>query len=347
MGIDWQDALMNAVAVLIITCPCALALAVPVVQVIASGRLMRQGVLLKSATALERLAVVDWVVLDKTGTVTIGKPVLIEDGNWSQDDLVLAAGIASASKHPLAKALVAACPGAKLIEGVTEVAGSGLIAGEYNLGSRSHVGVSSDIGQDSPGLELWLARSGKDPIQFRFDDRLRSDAVQAIAKLKAYKIPVELLSGDREQTVAQVARLAGVETWRSATNPAMKVERLRELAAQGKRVMMVGDGLNDAPALAAAYVSISPSTAVDVTRTAADVVFQGERLDPVVEALTVARQSRVLVLQNFLLAIGYNLFTVPLAIAGKVTPLIAAIAMSSSSLVVIANALRLTRRRKS
>ncbi len=347
MGIDWQDALMNAVSVLIITCPCALALAVPVVQVIASGRLMRQGILLKSATALERLAVVDWVALDKTGTVTVGKPVLVEEDGWRQQDLILAAGMAASSRHPLAKALVVACPNAKAVDGVSEIAGAGLVVGGFRLGSRAHVGVSSAPGTDTPGLELWLSKPAAAPIRFRFNDPLRSDAASIIAKLKQLKIPVELLSGDREQTVAEVAGLTGIIHWRAQTPPARKVERLQELAGQGKRVMMVGDGLNDAPALAAAYVSISPSTAVDVTRTAADVVFQGERLEPVLEALLVAKQSRTLVLQNFFLAIGYNLFTVPLAIAGMVTPLIAAIAMSSSSLVVIANALRLTRRRKS
>jgi len=345
MGIAWQDALLNAVAVLIITCPCALALAVPVVQVIASGRLMRQGILLKSATALERLALVDWVALDKTGTVTVGRPTLVEDDSWTRQDLLLAAGMAVSSRHPLAKALAAACPGAKVLDGVAEIAGSGLVAGDVRLGSRAHVGLPTDQGGTSAGLELWLARPNAKPVRFRFEDRLRPDANEVVDSFKRRKIPVEMVSGDRMETVADVARQVGIEQWLAGTKPAQKVKRLQELAAQGKRVMMVGDGLNDAPALAAAYVSISPSTAVDVTRTAADVVFQGERLGPVLEALAVARKSRMLVIQNFFLAIGYNLFTVPLAVAGMITPLIAAVAMSSSSLLVIANALRLSRRR--
>ena len=147
--------------------------------------------------------------------------------------------------------------------------------------------------------------------------------------------------------MAGVAGDVGLKSWRALVTPGQKVQRLLDLAQQGKRVLMVGDGLNDAPALAAAHVSLSPSTAVDVTRTAADVVFQGDRLAPVLETLAVARRSRVLVVQNFVLAIGYNLVTVPLAVAGLVTPLIAAVAMSTSSLVVLANALRLTRGRKS
>lgn len=346
LGIDWQDALMNAVAVLIITCPCALALAVPVVQVIASGRLLRQGILLKSATALERLAVVDWVVMDKTGTITVGKPILQPDPSWTEDDLKLAASLALSSRHPLAKALVDACPFTTSIGEVQEIAGAGLVANGIRLGSRAHVGVPATVGQEEPGLELWLAQPHHPPKRFQFNDHLRPDAVDVIRQFQKMGVPVELLSGDRAETVAHVAQLVGIEHWLAAAKPADKVSRLQELTDQGKRVLMVGDGLNDAPALAAATVSMSPSTAVDVTRIAADVVFQGERLWPVAEVLTVANLSRRLVLQNFALAIGYNLLTVPLAIAGKVTPLIAAIAMSTSSLVVIVNALRLTRKRK-
>ena len=346
MGEIWQEALMKGVSVLIITCPCALGLAVPVVQVIASGRLLRQGILLKSATALERMASVDWVVLDKTGTITQGKPVLVTDGGWDDNDLTVAASLAISSRHPLAKALVAACPNAVSIGDVDEIAGAGLCAQGIRLGSRAHVGVAHDDGDAAPGLELWLSRPGDHPKRFRFEDHLRSDAALVIRHLTKMGIPVELLSGDREETVAHVAQQVGIPVWTAGAKPAAKVERLQALAAQGKRVMMVGDGLNDAPALAAAHVSVSPSSAVDVTRVAADAIFQGERLTPVTEVIIVGKQSRRLVIQNFVLAIGYNLFTVPLAVAGLVTPLIAAAAMSTSSLVVIANALRLTRRRK-
>ncbi|RAU24027.1 heavy metal translocating P-type ATPase [Paramagnetospirillum kuznetsovii] len=340
----WQVALLYAVAVLIITCPCALALAVPVVQVIASGRLLRQGILVKSATALERFADADHVVFDKTGTLTLGKPTLAE-GEWTAADLAEAASLALASKHPLARALAAAAPAARLADGVTEVPGQGLeiVSGGIRLGSRAFVGIEDD--QTALGPELWLAQPGRPPLRFAFSDAPRPDAAQVVAELTRMGLTVELLSGDRPATASAVAAQLGIAEWRAGCAPAAKCARLAELAAQGRKVLMIGDGLNDAPALAAAHVSMSPSSAVDVSQTAADVVFQGGRLAPVVECLAVARKSRTLVKQNFMLALGYNIFTVPLAVAGLVTPLIAAIAMSTSSLVVIGNALRLSRRR--
>jgi Cu2+-exporting ATPase len=306
---------------------------------------MRQGVLVKSATALERFADADTVVFDKTGTLTLGKPVLAEDGGWSRDDLMVAAGLSPASRHPLARAVTNACPAATVADGVVEVPGLGLEVPSrgIRLGSRKFVGVPDDSSGDGP--ELWLSRPGCAPVRFSFTDALRSDAVAVVAELRRMGIAVELLSGDRPAAAAKVAEALGLPEWRAGCAPADKCARLAELAAQGRKVLMIGDGLNDAPALASAYVSMSPSTAVDVSQTAADVVFQGARLAPVTETLEVARLSRVLVKQNFVLALGYNLFTVPLAIAGMVTPLIAAIAMSTSSLVVIGNALRLSRRR--
>ncbi|MGE5516612.1 MAG: heavy metal translocating P-type ATPase metal-binding domain-containing protein [Bacteroidota bacterium] len=344
VGVPWQQALLNAVAVLIITCPCALALAVPVVQVIASGRLLRQGILLKSATALERFADVDTVVFDKTGTLTEGKPELIRDNAaWTPAQLAQAAALAAASRHPLARALAAAAPGTAIADGVREEPGRGMIAGETRLGSRAWIGISDDGAAEGP--ELWLDAPGVAPVRFAFADAPRADAAAVVAELKRRGLAVELLSGDRSATVRTLAARVGIDTWHAAQTPADKVARLEALKAEGRRVLMVGDGLNDAPALAAAHVSASPSTAVDVSQTAADVVFQGHRLTPVAETLRVAVGSRALVRQNFVLALGYNVFTVPLAVAGYVTPLIAAIAMSTSSLVVIGNALRLSRGR--
>ena len=354
MGAPWQAALLNAVAVLIITCPCALALAVPVVQVIGSGRLLRQGILIKSATALERLAEVDTVVFDKTGTLTAGHPRLVE-GGWTPADLQLAASLALASRHPLARALAAACPSARVADGVREEPGRGLVAGAVRLGSRAHIAGISGIAlpvsspslsrETGEGPELWLAAPGRAAVRFAFTDEARSDAGAVVARLHRDGLRVELLSGDRRPVVQEIAAALGIERWQGECAPAAKVARLGALAAAGARVLMVGDGLNDAPALAAAGVSMSPSTAVDVSQTAADVVFQGDRLAPVAETLDVARRSRRLVRQNFALAIGYNAVTVPLAVIGHVTPLIAAIAMSTSSLIVIGNALRLSGRR--
>lgn len=346
-SLPWQETLLIAVSVLIVTCPCALALAVPVVQVIASGRLLRRGILLKSATALERLTAVDTVVFDKTGTLTRGQPELVRGAEepWTEDDLRLAAGMAAASRHPLARAIARAVA-APVVAGVEEVPGKGVRCrrpeGEVLLGSAAFCGAPADAPAHA-GPEMWMARPGRAPVRFRFVDAPRSDAAAVVAELKRRGLAVELLSGDRAPAVAAVAAELGLESWRAECTPADKTERLHELRAQGHRVAMVGDGLNDAPALAAAEVSLSPSTAVDVSQTAADVVFQGEKLAPVVEVLDVARKGDRLVRQNFILAFAYNSVTIPLAIAGHVTPLIAAVAMSTSSVAVITNALRLSR----
>ncbi|PKU26233.1 heavy metal translocating P-type ATPase metal-binding domain-containing protein [Telmatospirillum siberiense] len=339
----WQQALLYAVSVLIITCPCALALAVPVVQVVASGRLLRQGILVKSATAQERLAAVDRIVFDKTGTLTAGRPELLP-GTWAPEDLRLAASIAAASKHPVARALVRALPGAAAAEGVEEIPGRGLTLGDIRLGSRRWLGLPDD-GGEALGPELFLARPDAPPVRFAFADPPRDDAGEVIALLKRRGYHIELLSGDRPASVGAVAHALGIEDWRGGCTPQDKCVRLEEMAAAGHKVLMIGDGLNDAPALALAHVSMSPSSAVDISQTAADVVFQGHRLAPVAEALAVSRKAGTLVMQNFVLALGYNLFTIPLAVAGMVTPLIAAISMSTSSVIVITNALRLSRGR--
>ncbi|SDG73551.1 heavy metal translocating P-type ATPase [Roseospirillum parvum] len=350
-GLGWQPALLNGIAVLIVTCPCALGLAVPAVQVMASGRLLKGGVLLKSATALERLATVDTVVLDKTGTLTLGRPTLREDG-VDPGVVARAAALAAASRHPLARALAAARPQVAPAPEVREVPGAGLVAGqgaggpggERRLGSRAHVGVAD--ARPAEGPELWFAEPGWPAVRFTFTDPLRPDAPAVIAGLKARGLAVEMLSGDRPETVARIAAEAGIEVFQGGLTPAGKTARLAELAARGHRVLMVGDGLNDAPALAAAHVSLSPTSAADLSQTAADAVFQGRRLAPVLEALAVARRADRLVRQNIGLSFTYNALTVPLAVAGLVTPLVAALAMSASSVVVILNALRLGRTRR-
>ena len=348
MGVGWQAALMNAVAVLVITCPCALALAVPVVQVIASGRLMRRGILVKSATALERIATVDTIVFDKTGTLTEGR-LELAGGDYDADDLARAASLAAASTHPLARALVHAASGEggkiALADGVREQPGQGLgldgEAGETRLGNRRWCGVDRE--DDATEPELWLRRPGRAPVRFAFRDRPRADAAEVIAFLRRAGFRVELVSGDRAPAVAAAAEALGIETWRAEQTPAGKCARLDALAASGHRVLMVGDGLNDAPALAAAQASMSPASAADVSQTAADIVFQGERLGPLLDALAVAHRADRLVRQNFGLAFAYNAITVPLAVFGMVTPLVAAVSMSASSLIVTLNALRLNR----
>ena len=352
----WQQALLAAVAVLIITCPCALGLAVPIVQVVASGRLLRRGILLKSATALERLAEIDTIVFDKTGTLTLGNLELRRDaGPVDPDALREAASLAAVSRHPLSSALRRACPDAPAAADVEECPGEGLRrraapdgCGEIRLGSRRFCGVAdADENAVGGGPELWLARPGRRPVRFVFADALRPDAAETVAALRAQGKRVLLLSGDRRAVVEAAAAAAGIDEWQAEVPPAGKAARLASLAAEGARVMMVGDGINDAPSLAAAHVSMSPSTAAAVSQTAADVVFQGRSLSAVTGTLSIARLASRLVVQNIGLAIGYNAFAVPLAMAGYVTPLVAAAAMSSSSLLVVGNALRLHWRTRS
>jgi len=335
-GAAWQAALMNAVAVLIITCPCALALAVPAVQVVASGRLLRAGVLLKSGTALERLARVDTVVFDKTGTLTLGRLSLASEG-IDPDALRVAAGIASASRHPLARTMAHACSDAVPALGVVEIPGAGLQQGAIRLGSRAFCGVPED---GSAGPELWLARPGRAHVRFPFADAVRTDAAATAAALRGMGLAVQMLSGDRPATAQAVAKACGIAEVHAGVDPAGKLAHIARLRAAGRNVLMVGDGLNDAPALAAADVSLSPTSASEISQNAADAVFHGERLAPVALALGVARRARVLVVQNLGFALLYNALAVPLAVAGLITPLVAAAAMSSSSLVVVLNALR-------
>ncbi|MEP5697206.1 MAG: heavy metal translocating P-type ATPase [Sneathiella sp.] len=344
-GHDWQLSLIQAVAVLIITCPCALGLAVPVVQVVASGRLLQKGILVKAADGLERLAKADTVLFDKTGTLTEGRLDLINRYDIDPDDLKLAAEMATASRHPLAQAVVRAAGIKSGLEGVSEHPGDGLSVntgdGEVRLGNRAWCQVDQRITTAPEGPEMWLVRPGRNPVQFLFQDRLRAGAAETITALQKLGLHVELLSGDQQSVVAKMAAEAGIEQWHAGVKPEGKVTRLTALKEEGRTVLMVGDGLNDAPALATAHVSMSPATASDVSQTAADFVFQGRDLGAVLEAVKVSRLSHRLVIQNFGLAFLYNAIAVPLAVLGFVTPLFAAVAMSASSLVVVFNSLRL------
>jgi Cu2+-exporting ATPase len=347
-GAGWEQALTTAIAVLIITCPCALALAVPVVQVAATTRLFARGIIVKAADGLERLAEADTIVFDKTGTLTLGEPRLIRSDRIDKDALKRAAAIAATSRHPYSRALVRAIreSGFTVVPapGVREIPGSGLVAetaeGEERLGSGSFAGEATRT--RCPGTaDVWYARPGHTPVGFQFEDQLRPGAREVVSRLGEVGYDVELLSGDRSSIVSTVADAAGIKDWRGEVRPDGKIARLDALKARGRRVLMIGDGLNDAPALAAGHASLSPSTAADISQTTADAIFQGERLEPVLETLAVARAARAMALQNFAIALLYNLISVPLAMAGQVTPLIAALAMSGSSIAVTANALRL------
>ena len=337
-GATTGQALLIAAAVLIVTCPCAVALAVPAVQVIAASRLFRAGILLKSPTALERLAEVDRVVFDKTGTLSEPALALEPVAEADRPALQAAAAMAVTSRHPLARALVVAAGPVAAADGVTEHPGQGLSCGAARLGSAGFCGVPG--GQ---GSELWFARPGHAPLRFGFVERPREDAVVVVAALARLGLAPSVMSGDRPGAVERLARAVGVAQWEAGLSPPGKLERIEALAASGHRVLMVGDGLNDGPALAAAFVSASPASAADISQTVADLVFQGEHLAPVTRALSMARRARRAMRQNLALALGYNAVMVPLAAAGWVTPWLAAAAMSASSLLVMGNSARLWR----
>ncbi len=348
LGFGWEPALTAAIAVLIITCPCALALAVPAVQVAASGRLFSKGMLVKAPDGLERLSGIDTVIFDKTGTLTRGQPELVNADAVGEATLADAAGLAAASRHPYAQALVRAArrTGLEVVRhpGVTETGGAGLSLrredGETRLGSAEWVGVPSEEAQGIPA-SLWYRRAGEAPVPFVFEDVLREDAAETVAHLRRAGLAVELLSGDREEEVRKVARAAGIDEARGRCTPQDKIARLDALKASGRRVLMVGDGLNDAPALAAGWASAAPSSAADISQMASDTVFQGGKLAPLIELLKVARRAQRMAFENFAIAGAYNVVFVPLAALGYVNPLIAALAMSTSSILVTANALRL------
>ncbi len=342
--------IMNAVAVLIITCPCALGLAAPAVQVVATGRLFRSGVLVKSGDALERLAEVDAIIFDKTGTLTYGKPRLANREDISDQTLMAAAALARISRHPLARAIVSEAGPGKAAPDAVETAGAGIegtVNGERaRLGRAEWVGATEIAGDDAQ--ETWFRLGDAAPVRFRFEDRLRQDAGTSIADLEKLGLEVEMLSGDRRPAAASIAERLGLKAWRAELKPQDKIARLDELKSKGVKVAMVGDGLNDAPSLAGAHASLSPGSAADASQAAADFVYQGDGLAPITEAVIVARAARRRVLENFAFAALYNACAVPLAALGHVTPLIAAIAMSGSSIIVTLNALRLSlgRRRK-
>lgn len=347
-GAMWEDALLKAMAVLIITCPCALGLAVPVVHVLASSHLFARGILLKSGKGLEALATVDTVVFDKTGTLTSGQPRWLNPHDLDEPDRRLAVAIASKSRHPLSQAIAAAeCFGPLPDVVVEDHPGDGLRAlhqGQtVQLGRAGWLGVASAADRQ---IELWFRRADNDPVRLVFADIERTDAEDTIADLKARGLKVVMLSGDRRSVAEALGARLGIGDVRAGLSPVDKVRAVEEMRAQGRKVLMVGDGLNDAAALTAATVSMSPSSGMDITQNAADFVYRGDGLAPVVTAIDVACRTRTLVLQNFTVSLAYNLIAVPAAVLGGVTPLIAAIAMSSSSLVVVLNSLRLKKPRK-
>ncbi len=341
---DLRVALNIAAAVLIITCPCALGLAVPAVTTAASARLFRRGMLIKDGTALERLAEVDIIVFDKTGTLTDGapEPQNLVDLNAQTSSVALALALGSA--HPLAgalgKGLSAIGTKPAEITSITEHPGFG-IEGNWN-GQTVRLGRATWVGCDPVATTATYLQIADQPAQpITFTDTLREGAAELVEGLQAQGKRVILLSGDVEPAVAQFATRIGITEVIAEARPEAKARAVTALSEDGAKVLMVGDGMNDTAALTAAHVSISPASALEAARAASDMVLTGRSLAPILDAMTTAKAARQRIKENFTIASVYNLLAVPLAVAGLCSPLIAALAMSSSSLTVSLNALRL------
>ncbi|WP_171230648.1 heavy metal translocating P-type ATPase [Ruegeria sp. HKCCA4008] len=341
---DLRTALNIAAAVLIITCPCALGLAVPAVTTAASGRLFRKGMLIKHATALERLSEADTVVFDKTGTLTSGAPELVNLADHARAKIEVALALAEASAHPLSVSLAKAARAAGIkpanVRGIAEVPGYGT-EGKFR-GQRVRLGRAAWVGADQgTDTSAWLAIGEDAPVAFRFSDALRPGAAEAVDALRASGKRVLLISGDSQGAVRALAEKLGITDWIAEALPQDKARRIQDLSDEGHKVLMVGDGLNDTAALAAAHVSISPASALDAARVASDIVLLGNDLSPIADACDTAVKATRRIRENFQIATVYNVIAVPLAVIGLATPLIAALAMSTSSITVSLNALRL------
>lgn len=349
-GGDWHTSLYTAIAVLIVTCPCALGLAVPVAHVIGANRLMQNGILMRDGTALERLATINSVVFDKTGTLTNGAPVVTGIHGLDESDIPVLKALSRASGHPIAKAINRSIQGDwqdLKISDVKEIPGFGIEAKadgkQIRLGKPDWVAVITETpsvpSEDNQSVSFAVA--GSPAAYFELEDELRPGAREVVGVLSKRGLGLEILSGDSFNKVSALARKVGIQQFLSAQTPGDKIGHITSRKEAGDQPLMVGDGINDAPALAAGHVSMVPASASDVGRHAADFVFTRNSLEAVSFAFDTARATDQIVKQNFGLAIAYNCIAVPLALAGLVTPLVAAIAMSASSIVVVANSFRI------
>jgi Cu2+-exporting ATPase len=355
--LDPSRAVWVAVSVLIVTCPCALSLAAPAVLVAAAGGLARRGVLLQRLDALEGMARLDHLFIDKTGTLTtqslqLDEVRILEPSPWlgSQDAaLAIAASLAAWSKHPLSEALSSASPQAvpRAWEQVEEVAGSGLRGRdprgiEWRLGSREWVGADTlaQAAPDDAEHAVWLGCAAGGCASFSFDEALRPGAAEAMAALRAQGLQLTLLSGDSPQRAQRMAVQLQLHAAIGAATPQDKLDEVRRAQARGERVAMVGDGVNDAPVLACADVSLAMGQGALVARAQADVVLVGNRPADIVHTLAVAGRAMRIVRQNLVWALAYNLACVPLALAGYLPPWAAGLGMATSSMLVVLNSLR-------
>jgi Cu2+-exporting ATPase len=311
-----------------------------VAQIVGASRAVQSGLLVKSPTAFERLSQIDTVIVDKIGTRTT-RFRLDPPEDLSERSLAIAAGMAARSRHPYAEAIRRALPQAPPMDDVAEHPGEGLVwtapEGEWRLGSSSFAGVATAEGASG----AWLSGPGQPPVLLTFSADLRPEAETAIASLRRAGYSLSILSGDRSGAVGEVATWLAIDDWAGLVDPASKAARMETMRAAGRRVLLVGDGINDAPAMAATHASIAPAEATDVSLRQADVVWLGTSLRAVPRALTLARACERIIRQNIALSFVYNAVWVPLAIAGAVTPWVAALAMSASSILVTLNALRL------
>ena len=362
---NWEIALMNATAVLIITCPCALALAIPIAQTIAISNFLKRGIIIKNGETLEKINNIEYVIFDKTGSITIGKPILkniyeIKDENLkelSAEDkqfyLKISASMAKFSKHPISQSLCNSFDGELDNVEVQEYNGKGL---EANFGDKktrlgnadfckinmenSQFIMENSLSNSIANLKCYMNFDGKNII-FTFHDELKTDAKIVIDFLKKINKKIILLSGDGESEVRRIAEITGIEEFYWQKNPLEKTQLLEELSAKKINFMMIGDGLNDAPSLALSTISVSFSKAVDISQNIADVIINSSKLSPIISIFLYSKNTLKIMKQNLFLALIYNIFALPFAMAGYVVPLIAAIAMSSSSLIVVINSLRL------
>ncbi|MBF0622200.1 MAG: heavy metal translocating P-type ATPase [Magnetococcales bacterium] len=358
----WRDpaqALENTVALLIITCPCALGLATPAAMIVATGNAARQGVLIRSGEVLERLARITRVVMDKTGTLTQGMPevVVIHPMAGQSESVLLAtiAGVERHSEHPLARAVVSLANARKIepedMDGqLKNYPGRGVVLRMeggvvYRVGRAEFVGVQDWQAQvpKHEGHLTWIWCRRDDTIMgvIGLMDQLKIDAAETVQHLKKNGLPVSLLSGDRQDVVSYIGQQAGVEQAIGDALPDEKAEAISLLQGQGQRVAMIGDGINDAPALARADLSMVVEQASDVSVATADVVMLNQNLKSIVTLFSLAEKTMHIIRQNFLFSILYNAIAIPLAMSGHVLPIVAAIAMPLSSLTVVGNAMRL------
>ncbi|MFW6345987.1 MAG: heavy metal translocating P-type ATPase [Halomonas sp.] len=349
--IDPSRVLWVTLSVLVVTCPCALALATPTALTAGHGQLRRRGVLVTRANAIEALSQLDRVILDKTGTLTTGRMSLVETRPLAGLDVerarTLAAALEARSEHPIARAFHPYRQATVAAEAVASHTGQGLegilVGRRWRLGKPAFAAPGHALEAPGEGQWLLLTEEGEPRAWFALQDHVREDAAETVRALQALGLEVELLSGDTPQAAGELAGRLGIATWRGGASPESKLARIQACQAEGERVAMVGDGINDIPVLAGADVAIAMNGATDLARTSADAILLSPRLIRIVEAVEISRATRRVMRQNMIWSVCYNFSAMPIAAMGFVPPWLAAIGMSASSLVVVGNALRLNR----